>query len=368
MFGGLSWRECLALGWGMNARGSTEVVVATIGLSMGALSQTLFTMILAMAVVTTMVMPPMLRWSLARVPLRPEEEVRLEREAFEAKGFVPTIERLLVAVDDSPTGRFASRIVGLLAGSRRIPTTMLQMEARSRSRQDRIEVLAKATAQGAETDRPETEVVPAPVDITTRPQEAPGQEAVAREAGKGYDFLFIGVEPVENDGEFDEKVARIAGEFDGPFAIAAARGSRRRPGLGRNLDILVPVNGAAYSRHGAEVALALARADNGSVTVLYVAVPSRQSWPGRLASAWPSGADATLREVVEIGDRMGVPVRTAIRRTTAPEEAILRRLNSGAHNLIVMGVSPRTGPTLSFGNVASAVLARAERSIVFVSS
>ena len=48
----------------MNARGSTEVIVATIGLSMGALSQDLFTMIVAMAVVTTMAMPPMLRWAL----------------------------------------------------------------------------------------------------------------------------------------------------------------------------------------------------------------------------------------------------------------------------------------------------------------
>jgi nucleotide-binding universal stress UspA family protein len=335
---------------------------------MGALSQTLFTMILVMAVVTTMAMPPMLRWAFALVPLRPEEEARLEREAFEAKGFVPNIERLLVAVDDSPTGRFASRLIGLLAGSRRIPTTMLQLEARSRSRQERVEVLAKATAEVAEPDRPESEVVPAPVDITAVPQEATGEEAVAREAGKGYDFLFIGVEPVAIDGELDEKIARIAGEFDGPFAVAAARGSRRRSGHGRNLDILVPVNGTAYSRHGAEVALALARADNGSVTALYVGVPSRRSWHGRLASAWPSGAEATLREVVEIGDRMGVPVRTAIRRTNAPEEAILRRLNTGTHNLIVMGVSARAGDTLSFGNVASAILERAERSIVFVSS
>src|SRR5262249_24172391 len=40
--GGLSRREALALATGMNARGSTEVIVATIGLSMGALSQDLF--------------------------------------------------------------------------------------------------------------------------------------------------------------------------------------------------------------------------------------------------------------------------------------------------------------------------------------
>ena len=67
--GRLSHRESLALACGMNARGSTEVIVATVGLSMGVLSQNLFTMIVAMAVITTMAMPPMLRWALARIPL-----------------------------------------------------------------------------------------------------------------------------------------------------------------------------------------------------------------------------------------------------------------------------------------------------------
>jgi Kef-type K+ transport system membrane component KefB len=96
---GLTWRESLALGWGMNARGSTEVIVASLGLSMGALSQSLFTMIVAMAVVTTMAMPPMLRWALAQLPLRPEEKARIEREEAEAQGFIANVERLLVAVD-----------------------------------------------------------------------------------------------------------------------------------------------------------------------------------------------------------------------------------------------------------------------------
>jgi Kef-type K+ transport system membrane component KefB len=102
--GGLSMRECVALACGMNARGSTEVIVATIGLATGALSQTLFTMILAMAVVTTMAMPPMLRWSLSRVPMRPDEKARLEREAFEAEGFVTNITRRKRAEEELERG------------------------------------------------------------------------------------------------------------------------------------------------------------------------------------------------------------------------------------------------------------------------
>ena len=127
--GGLTRREAFALACGMNARGSTEVIVATIGLSMGVLSQNLFTMIVAMAVITTMAMPPMLRWALARVPMRKAERERLEREEFEAKGFVPNLERLLLAVDDSANGRFASRLAGVLAGPRGMPITVLPLPA-----------------------------------------------------------------------------------------------------------------------------------------------------------------------------------------------------------------------------------------------
>ena len=121
----------------MNARGSTEVIVATIGLSMGALSQNLYTMIVAMAVVTTMAMPPMLRWALGRLPLREEERARLEREAFEAGGFVTNLERLLVAVDGSPKSGFAARLAGLLAGSRGMPVTVLGLGMRGTSRTSR---------------------------------------------------------------------------------------------------------------------------------------------------------------------------------------------------------------------------------------
>ena len=60
--GRLSRRKFLALAVGMNARGSTEVIVASIGLSIGALSQNLYTMIVTMAVLTTSAMPPTLRW------------------------------------------------------------------------------------------------------------------------------------------------------------------------------------------------------------------------------------------------------------------------------------------------------------------
>jgi Kef-type K+ transport system membrane component KefB len=198
--GGMTWAESLALGCGMNARGSTEVIVASIGLSVGVLHQSLFTPIVAMAVVTTMSMPPMLRWALSRLSVSPEEAARLEREEFEAQGFVPNIERLLVAVDASPSGQFASRLIGLLAGARRVPTTVLHLDYASavsppegEREAERTKAVVKEGAKAGDEAAP-AEAGTDRVEITTR-VEKPGEEAIVAEAKKGYGLLFIGREP-----------------------------------------------------------------------------------------------------------------------------------------------------------------------------
>jgi len=123
--GGMSSAEALALATGMNARGSTEIIVASIGLSLGVLSKDLFTMVVIMALITTLIMPPVLRRALVRIPLSPEEKARLEKEAAEEKDFLPNVERILAAVDGSANGRFAARIAGLTAGVRGTLTTVL---------------------------------------------------------------------------------------------------------------------------------------------------------------------------------------------------------------------------------------------------
>jgi nucleotide-binding universal stress UspA family protein len=203
-------------------------------------------------------------------------------------------------------------------------------------------------------------------------QEELTEQAIADEARKGYGFLVIGVEAAALVGEINEKVARIAAAFEGPFAIAVARGQHRTAPAGdSHLDILVPVTGTGHSRRGAEVALALARASLGSVTVLHVARrrhPSDLQGLRRFRAAWRGAGDnehAILQDAVRLGDQFGVPVRTAV-RTADAEDAILRQLKTGQHNLIAMGVSQRPGTTLFFGGAAAAVLERSEVSILFV--
>ena len=275
----------------MNARGSTEVIIATIGLSMGLLSESLFTMIVATAVITTLAMPPMLRAALRRLPISPEEDERLKREEFEAKGFVANLERLLIAVDESANGRFASRLAGLLAGVRGIPASVLHVgadaQAHRHPRKDDASAEAAVQASAAKTakvEEAEQKMRPTRVEVTTLDKHQATGAAVAFEAQKGYDFLIIGVdEPVGASGEFCPEAERAAGGFDGPMAVVIGRGQHIADPRESGVRILLPVTGTAASRRAAEVAVTIARADKIPITALYVATNATEA-QSRLAS------------------------------------------------------------------------------------
>jgi nucleotide-binding universal stress UspA family protein len=363
----------------MNARGSTEVIVASIGLSIGALSQDLFTMIVAMAVVTTMAMPPTLRWAFLRLPLRYDERVRIERETLEATGFVTNIERLLIAVDDSANGKLARHLADMLARSCGIPMTVLHLGRREAAQgiETTSATHVEAAASGAhETSAmSETEVRKARarwLDVARNVESIAPEAVVTKEARKGYDFLVIGLEgTIATHGGFHEQIARIAAGFEGPLAVTVARGSHLQKPPENGLNILVPVRGNKASRRGAEVALALARGGTSSVMALYVmgrvGLGAAQR---RLKRATMSRRheETILKDIVELADRYDTPIRTALRIDIAPEDAILRQALVGRYGLIVMGVGRPAGKTLYFGKIAAAVLENSQHSILFVST
>jgi Kef-type K+ transport system membrane component KefB len=68
---GMDWPRSLQLGTLMNCRGLTELVVLNIGLDLGVVTPTLFTMLVVMALVTTAMTSPVLRWLQRRVDGRP---------------------------------------------------------------------------------------------------------------------------------------------------------------------------------------------------------------------------------------------------------------------------------------------------------
>jgi len=383
--GGLKARESLALACGMNARGSTEVIVASIGLSMGALTQDLFTMIVAMAIVTTMAMPPMLRWGLSRVRLSKSERERLEREEFEARGFASNLERLLLTVDDSPNGKFAARLAGLIAGPRGMPITVLPLqsakaskktetkkkeaentEPKERTSADVAKASAETTRNGNEDDSPLS-----PVEVTVRTADQPNKEAIANEAKKGYDLLLAAIETMQaKGGGFHPDLAGLTSSFEGPVAVVVGRGPHLKRPVESRLNILVPVTGTEVSQRAADLAIALARAADAPLTALYVSNAKPNGGRGRRRRNYRERLQeqSILKDVVERAEQYDLDIRTAVRADISPDQAIVQEAKRGGHDLIVMGVNRRTGETLNFGDTAAAVFDKADVSILFVSS
>ena len=374
--GGLSWRESIAVGCGMNARGSTEVVVATLGLSMGVLNPTLFTLIVIMAIVTTLVMPSTLGAALRKIPLSSEEARRLAQLEFDRGSYVGKLERLLIAVDQSSSGQLASRLVGLLAGARGMPTTVLPIKHSASAAAEAggaAPAVALAAGQARVLAADETAASGSAVAVEVAASGiSRAEEAVGVEARKGFDLVWVGVDPTTDAaGEIDPQVAELVAGFKGHAAIVSARGRRARPATTGSLRILLAVTGTAYSSRAAEIALALAHASRSTVTALYVQSQGpTDHWHRNFAGALRGRGqgESVLKEMVELGAHFETTVRTRVAYTADAARAILNELKNSPYDLLVMGVTSRSGDTLFFGTVASAMLQQAPESILLLAT
>ncbi|GAC1042899.1 cation:proton antiporter domain-containing protein [Rhizobium sp. No.120] len=379
-FGGYSASEALALGCGMNARGSTEVIVATIGLSVGVLDEKLFSVIVAMAVITTMAMPPTLRWALARLPLREEERNRLEREEFESESFLGNFERILLAVDGSQSSRLATWIAAFFAVTRKMPVTVLDVrepkhagkepemagaagppsQARAVAedlRQCAADLLTLAPAEkGLATE--------SDIHVTVREKNDALETVLGDTSDTGHDLLFTGIEPsTDEDGRFSATLQAMTSAFQGTPAIVTARGLLpERPG---DLRILLPVSGTERSIRAAEFGLAIAKAANAHCGVLLILEPRQVRAIPRISDHGNDHWDV-LNKVGAIADYYDVQIEKVVQQGPSPELSILRHARSGGYNLIVLGVSKRAIGSLSYGSVADTVLQTADRSCIFI--
>jgi nucleotide-binding universal stress UspA family protein len=375
--GGLTRAESLALGCAMNARGSTEVIVATIGLSVGVIDQTLFTLIVTMAVTTTMAMPSMLRWGLKRLPLRSKERLRIEREQLDERSFVTNLERLLLVADDSANGKFATQLAGIIAGSGSKPTTVLNLSkdlrkpaaaqvVKSKGERSKREIESAARATTTLETHPDEEKRGS-VDVIAR-SDTGDAEAVASEARRGYDLLIVGIGNTRHRrGGFSEEISLITHGFEEPLVIVDTAGERTGRWPKEHSKILIPVNGTEASRRAVEVGLTLARANHAQVTTLYVTRAGANGARRHRRRANRRNELAFLKDIGALADRYEVKARSATRADVAPDEAILREAERG-YDLIVLGANRRTGDTLFFGDTAAAVLDRSQTSKLFVAS
>ncbi|BAZ81767.1 cation:proton antiporter [Sphaerospermopsis kisseleviana CS-549] len=134
---GINKREASALGWLMNTRGLTELIVLNIGLELGVISPLLFTMLVVMALVTTFMTSPLLEWTYPKQLIKldvvePEakQETNTNTEIIETIETIETIEsfvtpyRILVPVANPSTQKGLVQLAVAIALNYRQPAVI----------------------------------------------------------------------------------------------------------------------------------------------------------------------------------------------------------------------------------------------------
>ncbi|MDZ8092066.1 MAG: cation:proton antiporter [Nostoc sp. DedQUE05] len=117
---GISKREASALGWLMNTRGLTELIVLNIGLELKVISPLIFTMLVIMALVTTFMTSPLLEWTYPKKLIRldvvePELEAKTSIDTSAESETSPHPFRILVPVANPNTQKGLVQLAVALA-------------------------------------------------------------------------------------------------------------------------------------------------------------------------------------------------------------------------------------------------------------
>ena len=354
--------EALSLGAGMNARGAMEIIVATIGYNRGILTAEMYSIILMVAVVTSLMAPPILRWTLSHVEPTDEERRRLEAEEQRRESFIGNLKRVLAPVRaNGEQAVLAARVLRLMTENEDVEVTSLSL------RDD----------TGRSERKPRTLVQDELDDSRSIARDHGGEPSrtILAEAERGYDLLVIEATERRGNGSgqlFDDLTDEVIQDSPCSLLVLSSPpddepGQRaERLSEGR---ILVPLSGNDVDRYAAEVGFAMAASRNAEVDLVHVVSAPQH--------ALRVGGDEAVRAAVRIGEdivakggamgeALGVKVNGEVLVADHPEQAIVDR--AGRHVDLVVMASGRTPVTTRafFGHRIDYVISHASCPVAVV--
>ena len=209
-WGGLSGRESLAVGFGMNARGAMEIILGLLALEYGLIHESLFVALVVMAIGTSMLSGPLMDWI-----LREKKPLKVSHLLKKA-GFIPQLE--------STTRRDVIReLAGIAAhetgiGAERIYTAVW----------DREKIMG--TALGSSIAVPHARLLEVSAPVVVAGMSADGIEFDAID-GVPAKLIFMILTPARDEGAQLQILADIARTFSNKDVRSAALRAEDYDGL-----------------------------------------------------------------------------------------------------------------------------------------
>ncbi len=357
----------LSLGVGLNVHGAVEIIIASIGLSKGILTQEVFSMIVLLSIVTSLAAPTAVRWILSRVQPEQQELDRLHREELLRGNLFANVHRVLVPVrrreDDrgGPVQTIESRVLEHLGSRTRLHLTLLNiaddgdrtgsyafLDKLSRTFFSHLDVTRKVVVNGGPTD------------------------VILDEAKKDYDLIVLGTpETSDNSGAlFNPLVDTVVRLSPCPSLVVHGE---KVPHDWSPRRILAPTNGSLAARRAVQAAFELAGSTDGEVLILKVV--RMEATMCNLDSQEASMerqyiiSHQIVDELGTMGHSLGVQTYTAVHPGQDPETVILDMARNTNIDLIILGSNVRAGSErLYLGSRMEYILRHASCPVLVVNS
>jgi Kef-type K+ transport system membrane component KefB len=214
LWGGLRFWEGLSIAVAMNARGAMELVVATIGLSLGILNQQMFSIIVMVAIVTSFMAPLGLRLTMRKVRMTDEEARRILAEQARGVFDIDRV-RVLLTTAGGPNELASAALAAIVARRSVHQIEVMRIEAPVSWRARLMRALAGWPERPGAPDRTAFARQLESVGITAPVREVKHRDvggAIIEQAANGFDLVVMGASRHGSGlgGETLEKVVRAA--------------------------------------------------------------------------------------------------------------------------------------------------------------
>ncbi|MFO7678879.1 MAG: universal stress protein, partial [Chloroflexota bacterium] len=334
----------LSFGAGLNARGAMEIIIATIGLNLGILTQDMFSIIVLMAMTTSLMAPPALRWVLRRVTPGEEEAKRLRREELASGSLVANIHRVLLPVrqrelNNGAVQTIEAHVLDKIGAKTALSLTLLNV-AQPGKRSSGIEFLNELAPYFSQREL-----------LRKAVENTEPEKAILEEARKDYDLMVFGAseERTDSDIVFTHLVDHLVRFARCPTIVI--RGQRVQPDWNPR-RILVPTNGSRAARNAAELGFALASEDEDEIFILHVVADDTSDYfldtESKMLENELDIGRQVVNELRELGQLQGVHTSADIRVGNIPEAIILDFAREQKMDLIILGTDVRPGSSRLF--------------------
>ena len=348
----LSSRESTALSIGLNARGALEIVIATIGLSLGVLNEESYTAVVVMAIATSVLAPPLLRLVLKGWEGSAQEQARLEQEETLRTNQVVRDRRLLVPSEGSASSIMAAQIVGL-AWPEGVEATVLTVSKDDEALRPVVASLGDRPVEIRRVDRDDV------------------AEAVVEEARLGYGAIAVGAPSLAPDHLLSPLVDQLLADHDVPVLVVRRGRAIEGELPWAHARAVVPVTGTTNARAAQEVAFNLSNRLGTEIVLTHVLEPEPALVGDRNAENGTRApdheiADDLLDAAEEFGRQLQARTTRSVRRGSSIAAEICDQVVETESDLVVVGASARRTNGIFLGHTIEQILERCDATVVVV--